>query len=281
MEKILESLSNRELATIIWLLIFISITLTQKSIRKSIGSVLTAFIAKKILTVILASLLYTSVIILILYKLKLWQLSFLKDSFYWYSMTALVILFNLNDTSKNKNYFKDILLQNIRFMIIIEFIVNIYSFSFWIELIFIPIFILISIITAYGEVYAEYKKVGEIGSTILSIIGLTLFALSIIEIIKSIDNYANAEELKIFLFPIILSITFIPFAYMTAIYMEYELLFARMKIFQFDKKLLRFAKRRLFLRKGFRLWKIKSMTPIIIKEFYSGISKDEIKTVIR
>ncbi|MBN1182374.1 MAG: hypothetical protein JXB49_08820 [Bacteroidales bacterium] len=281
MEKILDSLSNRELATIIWLLIFLSIALMQKSIRKSIGSVLTAFFDKKILTIILTALIYSSAVIFILYKLKLWQLSFLKDSFYWYSMTALVILFNLNDTSKNKNYFKDILLQNIRFMVIIEFIVNIFSFSLWIELIFIPIFILISIISAYGESYPEYKKVGEIGSAILSVIGLTLFILSITEIIKSFENYANAEELKIFLFPIILSITFIPFAYMTAIYMEYEILFARMKIFHLDKNLLRFTKRRLFLRKGIRLWKIKSMTPIIIKEFYSGISKDEIKTVIR
>jgi len=196
-------------------------------------------------------------------------------------MTALVILFNLQDTSENKNYFKDILFQNIQFMVIIEFIINIYSFSFWIELIFIPVFVLISFLTAYGEYYPEYKKVGEIGAVILSFIGFTLFTLSIIHIIKSIEKYANAVELKIFLLPIILSIAFIPFAYMTAIYMEYEVLFARMKIFLPNKKLLRFAKRRLFFKKGLRLWKIKSMTPIIVKEFFSGISKDEIKTVIK
>lgn len=281
MEKILQYFSNRELATIIWVIIILSLALTKKSLRVSIGTVLTAFLEKKILTVVLAALIYSAVAIFILYKLELWQLSFLKDSLYWYFMTAIVILFNLNDTSENKNYFKDILLQNIQFMVIIEFIVNIYSFSFWIELIFIPAFILVSIITAFGESYPQYKKVGEIGSVILTFIGLTLFTLSIIHIIKSIEKYANAEELKIFLLPIILTIAFIPFAYMTAIYMEYEVLFARMKFFQLDKRLLRFAKRRLFFKKWFRLYKIRAMTPIIIKEFYSGISKAEIKTVIK
>lgn len=272
--------TNRELAFFAWFIIVFGFILTSKSIRKSIGQLIVAFLKKKILSIILVAFIYSGSIILLLFVVRMWNSSMIKTSIYWYFMTALIILFNLLEANENKDYFKNIILDNLKFTLIIEFIVNIHNFSFWFEIIFIPIIFALSLLLAYTETDAKYKLVQKPISFILLLSAIILLILSIVDIVKLIEDYANFETLKAFLLPIILSISFVPTAYFIAVFMELEVLFKRYGIFLEDKKLLRYAKRRTLYKYGLRLQKIKSLTPIIMKEFYAGINKEEIKSIL-
>lgn len=168
-----------------------------------------------------------------------------------------------------------------KFILVLEFVINIHHFSLYAELIILPLLIIISLLVAIGGTDPKFKPVENVLTTILTIIGLSLLVLSIIDIINSIKQYANFDTLKAILLPLILSVAFIPFAYLIGLYINYELLFTRFKIFLDDIKLRRYAQRRAFYRCGFNLGKIKNLTPIIMKEFYSGINRNEIKTILK
>jgi len=203
-----------------------------------------------------------------------------KDSIFWFLLSGLVILFNLNKAEQNKDYFLDIIKDNIKFTLLLEFIANIYNFSLLGELFFIPLMVLFSVIIGLSSTNPKYKILENFLTTILSLFGFVLIILSIIKIVTSIQVYLNYYMLKLFLLPIILSITFIPFAYLLSVYMNYETLFAKFKFFINDYKLIKYARLRSFQKCGIRLNKIRTLIPLIMKEFYSGIDKNEIKNLI-
>jgi len=204
-----------------------------------------------------------------------------KDSISWFLITGLIILFNINKAEANKNYFLDIIKDSLKFTILLEFVVNIYNFSLLGELFFIPTIVIISVLLGISSTKSKYKIVENFFSVILSFIGIALFILSVVQIVTKIQTYLNYYTLRLFLLPIILSISFIPFVYLLSVYMNYEMLLVRLKFFLSDYKILKYARLRSLLKCNLRLNKIKLLMPLIMKEFYSGINKDEIKNIIK
>ena len=146
----------------------------------------------------------------------------LKDSIYWFIGSALIVLLNLMKAHKEKGFFKKLLLDNLKLLIIIQFIMNVHVFSLTIELILLPVITIIVLIRTYSEHKAEYIQLKNVMDGFLTVIGLTFLTFSVIEILEDIKKFASFATLKTFLFPIILSISFIPFAYLITLYL-YEL----------------------------------------------------------
>lgn len=203
----------------------------------------------------------------------------LKDSILWFILSAFVIMFNLNKAAKEKNYFRDLVIQNFKFVVVLEFIVNIYNFNLAIELIIMPIIIIFAMLQGYSEAKEGYHKVGRVFGGILMLFGLTLLLLSILEIIKSINIYASFGTLKSFLLPIILTIAFAPFAYFLALFMNYETLFVRLKFILRDNSNFRYAKRRVVLHSFLSLARISKISDKI-NELYDKSTKSDIKKLI-
>lgn len=279
LQKTQDVFSNREISTFFWIIIVIMYLLLNKSMRESFMGVLVSFFKWKIQATILFAFLFSIGIVYILFYINFWDSSLLKDSILWFIVSAFVILFNLNDTAKNKNHFKDIVIDNLKIIVVFEFIVNIHNFSLLVEFIFIPIMVFLVLIQAISESKDEYKIVFKFINGILSVIGLALLILSIIDIVNEFKTYASLDTLKSFFLPIILTLTFIPCAYLIALVMKYESLFIRVGFYVPDKKKRRYVKRRVFLKCTFSLSKINSMSPKI-NYLYTTATKSEIKEII-
>ena len=247
--------------------------------RKLFKGVLVSFFKWKIQATILFALLYSIGIVLILFYISYWDNSLLKDSILWFMVSAFIILFNLNDTDKKKNHFKDIVIDNLKIILVFEFVVNIHNFNLLVEFIFIPIMVFLVLIQTTSESMEEYKKVFKFINGTLSVIGLVLIILSVIDIINEFETYASFDTLKSFLLPIILTLSFIPCAYLIALVMKYESLFVRVGFYVPDNKKRRYAKRRIFLKCIFSLSRINTMSPKI-NYLYTTATKAKIKEII-
>jgi hypothetical protein len=227
--------NNRELATFIWLVIFAISTLFYKSTRKATWDVIKAVFNKKILTIIILTLSYSTAITIFLYWADFWDTSMLKQTIYWFFGFALVTLFRINDAGADKNFFGELITDNLKLIILLEFIVTIHNFNFWVELIFIPLLTLIILMNSISENKNEYKSVFRLTLFLLFLVGILLSVLSVIDILTSINDYANYETLKLFIFPIAYGVLFIPFVFIIATMIEYETLFVRFELFKLDK----------------------------------------------
>ena len=278
-QKMQTVFSNREIATFFWIIIAIILLQFNNPFRKSTKGVLRAFLKWKIISMILFAVLYSNGIMYFLSYIEFWDTSMLKDSIFWLILSAFVVLFNINNASKDRNYFRDIVFDNFKIVVAFEFVVNIHDFGLTFEFIFIPIMVSLALILALSETKEETKILSKVIGGMFSVFGLIVIILSIIDIVKSINVYATFDTLKSFLLPIILTIAFIPCAYLIALIMNYESLFSRIGYYLTDKKVRRYAKRRTLLKCHFRLRKINILSPKI-NEFYNQSTKSEVKRII-
>jgi len=243
----INTLNGREKAVIVWFLIFLFWALSQKNIRTSMLGVLKAFFQKKIITVFLAMFVYIFFIILLFSKLQIWNASLTKDTGFWILGSAFVLLMNVNNATQDDHHFKKILIDNLKLILVLEFIITLYSFDFWIEMLFVPVMFLIVTMGAVAEIKKEYLPVKKLIDYILSFIGIFLIIFAISKVIGDYQGFLTANNLRSFVLPPLMALAYIPFLYIFALIMAYEMLFVRLDIFlKNDKKLAGFAKQKIF-----------------------------------
>lgn len=247
MKIIFEIFNNREIATAIWICI-ISILFSFKSeIRNSVLNSLKIFFNWKIQLSILSLIIYSSIIVSLLHLIKFWTFDFLKDSIMWFCFTGIVLGFDALTKSKDEDLFKKIIFNNIKVLIILEFIINTYTFSLIGEIIFLPMITFIAMIEVFSKFNKKYSPIEKLTSYIQIAIGIIILTLSITKIITDFNNFGNLNTLRSFLLPPFLSISILPFIYLLCIISNYEKLFSRLNFSKTkNKKLVNYTKKKIF-----------------------------------
>lgn len=271
--------NNREISFLIWIIILAITIQFSNRLRAAAASVSKAFFQKKILVIVLAALAYSGLVVYILFHVRFWNVSMIKDTLFWFIGSALAILFNLTKARKEDRFFHDILVDNLKLILIIEFIANFYVFNLAIELVMLPAIVFLAMIRGYSEIKPGHKQVERLMDGFLAIIGVILLIISLADIFQDIRNFASYTTLKLFLLPIILSISFIPCAYLITIVMEYEVLFGRLGMYLKNRKNLAFAKRRIVLKGLVSLRRLKTLSRKI-NELYGGSTREDIRRII-
>lgn len=89
--NLLDTLNNREKAIGIWLVAFVVWAFAKKEIRNSLWSVFKSMFFTKLAFVFLGTILYTSLIVGILWKFNLWSPLLIKDAIFWIIGTGYVL----------------------------------------------------------------------------------------------------------------------------------------------------------------------------------------------
>jgi hypothetical protein len=252
--NLIDTLNSREKAIGIWLLVFLVWAITKKEIRSSIWTVIKSMFFTKLAFVFLGTILYATTIVGILWKFNLWSPLLIKDTIFWIIGTGYILLMNLSKGSQKGNYFKKTALDSIKLTVILEFLLSLYTFNFWVEIFLMPILFFVVAMNAYVGLKVEYKPVQRLTNWLLIIAGgyNLLFAFS--QAIQHYHDLATLYNLQAFILPPILTISFLPFLYFFALLMAYETLFVRLDILiRNNKELVRYAKRQIFSNCGLRL----------------------------
>lgn len=170
-----------------------------------------------------------------LYKINFWNLNFLKDSILWLFTVGFVLIFKSVE-AKNTNFFKKNLQDSLKWTILFEFIINFYSFSLIVEFLLLPILVFITATQAFSELDKKNIQVTKLLTNILSIIGFVFLGISIYKTVIGFESFFSFATLKIFIFPLILTILFFPFIYFLSLYSIYESYFIRLDFMTVKKE---------------------------------------------
>ncbi len=201
---------------------------------------------------------YTIGVVIILYLLNLWKISLIKDTIIWFCFSGVVICFDMLTSSKEENILRKITLNNIKIVIIIEFLVNTYTFSLLGELIFIPFITFIAMLDVVAQTDKKYSSVSKLITRLQFIIGATILIYAMSNAISDYNNLGSLDTLRSFLLAPLLSISFLPLIYLMLVFSAYENLFIRLNLgHEKSKKLKNYAKKEIIKHCQFRLKKIK------------------------
>lgn len=254
--------NNRELAISTWLLFGFLLLILYKSTREQIGEMLRILTSRIMLVNVFFILSYLTLVVYSLYLVRFWDFIFLKETLIWLFTVGLVSVYRVVGKDEEK-IFKRIMLDSLKITIMLEFFVNVKIFSFWIEFIVILLAIFIAIIQIVAKDIPKLEKLPGIIDNGFTLIALSLFIYGLIEVTTNYRMYVKLETLQEMLMPSLLTILFIPFIYLFALYARYESLFVRVnKIFS-TKSEKRKIKIYIIMVCGFSLSKIEKLLKVL------------------
>lgn len=212
--------NNREIALLLWLaVIFLAVLLSK--LRKSLVPIVKILTSKMFLIIFSLIGSYLFGIILLLKNLEVWQTSNLKDVLFWLFTVGLLLVFKIND-AKSNTYFKGIFLSAIKWTIILEFVVNLYSFSLFTEIVILPVLVFLAMTQAVAEMDEKHKVVSKFLQNVIALAGLSIFSYSLYKTVINFEAVLIFQNLVSFLLPSTITILFVPFVYFLALYSTYE-----------------------------------------------------------
>ena len=273
--------NNREIAIAFWTMIFFVWALSKRKIRRSILNLTKSFLSIKIIIPLILLLLYSSLVVLLLRNIHIWKLSNLKETIYWFIFSGAITAFRTIINDEAERPFRKIIRELVTVIIVIEFIVNTYIFSLPIELFFIPMVSILTVIYTYSSLNTEYKKVEHYFGTLLAIIGIIMIVHALAQIFLDFNNFKSFDTLIDFILPVILTISIIPATYLLMLYASYESFFTYIDFVLGDSmKMKRYAKKLLIFHCNFRISKMRNVLKCRVTRLYDTVTKEDIRKIL-
>ena len=210
----------------------------------------------------------------------MWDITMLKDTVIWTLGFGFVALVNTNKINDSK-YFKNVFFDAIKWTIAIEFIVNFFTFSLTKELILVPIIVLAAMMQAVASFDPKHKQVENLMKNFLLLFSAFVFLFSLYKTIQQHNALFSFDNLKSFLIPVYLTITFLPFMYFYNLLVKYEELWVRLKFIIRNKKDRKRIKCRILFIANLNIDKLASISKNIAKpvNVYHDLSNKMIRQI--
>lgn len=228
----------------------------------------------------LLMIIYNMSVIWALESPGLFRIAQIKDAILWFIFTGFALAFllaNQRDTLSIKNALKN----NIKLIIALEFIVNVYTFPLVIEIILFPILIIAGGIIVMNKYDSKYSSGDKYAKWILSLIGTGIILNVTINIIYDYRNFISINTLQDILLPPILTIIFLPFIYILMLYISYNSLFSRLSIYLRDSnKLQKYAMKKIIIKCKLNLTRVQNALGENSHELFDAKSQEDVDRVI-
>ena len=235
--------STRELATAFWvgaILIAVGMAIvTNKKIRQGFIGVLKCFFNRKLRKLWEIYLLYIGIITLMFSRFPIWKNIYLKDIILWTLFSGLTICMNAVAGEADEKYISKVLKDNIGFTVVTEFLLSTFTFSFWVELIIIPITTVIVLFDTVAEHKSDAIAVHKLLQDVIAFAGLCVILQTVRVGILEYRELNVINTLVSFFIPIVYLLLVTPLEYAFELYSKYEMLFIQMHFKEPSDKMVR------------------------------------------
>ena len=235
--------STRELATAFWvgaILIAVGMAIvTNKKIRQGFIGVLKCFFNRKLRKLWEIYFLYIGIITLMFSRSPIWKNIYLKDIILWTLFSGLTICMNAVAGEADEKYISKVLKDNIRFTVVTEFLLSTFTFSFWVELIIIPITTVIVLFDTVAEHKSDAIAVHKLLQDVMAFAGLCVILQTVRVGILEYRELNVINTLVSFFTPIVYLLLVTPLEYAFELYSKYEMLFIQMHFKEPSDKMVR------------------------------------------
>ncbi len=216
-----EELSSREIAIGVWLLIGLAPALFSKGIRKSALGLAKAFLGGKISMFVCAMLLYTAAVVVVLYFLGIWEMALLKDTIFWFTFSGFALAFRVATSRDSDKLVRKAFRDALRVTVVLEFLTNAYTLSLVGELLLVPVLIFLGLVDAVAGADEKNASFARLSGTLLAAGGLALIGFAVASALGDPQLW-TLKSLKLLLIAPVLTLSFLPFLYLTALSLAYD-----------------------------------------------------------
>lgn len=223
-------LNNRELAVTVWLAIVLAAGLRSADIRGSLVGVLGSLAHPKLLVPSLLGAGYVGLLVIGLRRVGIWAPALLKDTVFWFVFTGATTAFYLIGKWKGESILRHFAADAVKITVVIEFLTSEYTLPLPAELVLVPVLFALGGMSAVADTDPKYAAVKRLLAWVQASLGLLIVGVAVRQAVADWRSLETIATLWKFLLPLLLSLLFVPFAYVLVLYSLYDSLFARLHI---------------------------------------------------
>lgn len=228
----MELFSNREIALIFWcVIISLYILFSSKvvEVRKSFRGVISAFFVRQIQLIIILMIIYISAAVYLLSEFDIWDISQFKNTVIWMVSVASMSFFQIEAIKKDRKFFKHSVLDNLKLIAVIQFIISVYAFPVLAEIILLPILTIIVLMAEVAGKERGQQQVKNILNNIIVGFGLIVMMYAVYMLFADVGKIAKEQTIYDFIIPVLLTFLFLPFIFFLMVYVSYENVLIRLQ----------------------------------------------------
>jgi hypothetical protein len=219
--------TTREQATIILFAVFLMVVIANADLRKSLTTLLRRLCSPKLALSILCYTTYVISLVWVASQLRLWTTELLGGTLFWFLFSGIVMFFSVTKAAEDERFFRKAALKALSIGAFITFFVNIYPFSVPIEVVLQLVLLGLVILQVVAHSDETYRITDRSIGALLGAIGVGLVVITVVNIAARWHHDAIPIG-RMLALPIWLTVASLPFVYLVALYLEYELAFLRM-----------------------------------------------------
>src|SRR5690625_3304004 len=135
-------------------------------IREAIYQLFKTAFNKYLIMFVFITFAYVALSIIILSNLSIWNWIYLKDVILWFLFIGIPFCFNAI-VERDKQYSSDLVRNNFKIAVFIEFLVGTFTFSIYTDLLLVPISTIIFLLYSVSKLDESYKPAPKLFSFIL------------------------------------------------------------------------------------------------------------------
>jgi hypothetical protein len=274
--------NNREWASIIFGLAIFIWLLSRRDTRTALSDVVKALFQNKIIVILLAMGLYVGLVVWLFHRVGFWKSRLAKDTAFWFLGMVIIFVRDAPKATEDIRYLKKMLFENLKFVSALAFVVSLYTFSLWVEILSLPLLFILAGLSVVAGSKEEYLPVKQVVDFAMGIYGIILIIWAFINIVSDFQSFASLDNLRTFALLPLLSIVFMPFVYFLVLFMAYEHLFVLIdRRLKRDERLARFTKWRLLVLCHVNLRKLIRVTGDGRQDLMRVRDRDDVISLIR
>jgi len=204
--------------------------------------------------------LYTLAVVRLLAAINLWKVSLLKDTIVWLCVNAMAMMIRFITSDDAENIYQKVLTDSFKIVIVLEFLVNTYTFSLLAEIFLVLTFILITLVDVIVNSDEKYFVVAKITKWVQMVISFVILAIVFNRAISNFQTLLSLDTFRSIALAPLLSLLFTPFLYVMVLISKYELVFLRLNFgLEKERGLKRYARRRILIYAGLSLRKLQHL----------------------
>lgn len=255
-------LSNREIATLIYLGLLLAAVLLWKKGRSSALDIVRAFFVPKLAHVWLLMSLYVAACVWLLAWLNLWEWFNLKSTLLWWLTVGFTSVFEAQRLKDKPHMLRSLVRDAFTLSAVVLFIGELVSFPLWVELLVLPSLVFLTLLVAVAEHQTDKPGVTRVLSLLRGLqllAGLTILGFSYWLVATRVFEFWSLNTLREFGLPMVLWLMFIPFIFLLAVYMTYEEAFIHLQTRPKQAPIVRYARWRALFAFGWNIDGVKRL----------------------
>lgn len=220
-------LSSREVAYLLWGGALTLWALSVATVRKSLLGVLSHLLFWKISLPVVLLAGYTYGLVHLLGRVGLWAPVQAKDTTVWFLFSGLVVTASAIERAKDENFWKETVAQQLKALVLVEWIVQTNTFTLGTELLLVPISVFLGLLKAVGDSREEFRAAARVVDALIATGALALVGFAVYSAIRSLGTLDVSYAIQSVVLPALLTVGILPAAFALAVFVTYENLFIR------------------------------------------------------